>query len=107
MRNLNEREQEEMKCYDIWVMREYNVTKSWTKQYTIETNSLIKKVLGFTQGGKLILRMDNNMLASWDPKDQQFEDLGINGELYHVDTGFTESLILLDNRKTVVPWKVM
>lgn len=66
----NERKQEEMKCYyEIWVMREYNVTNSWTKQFTVETNSLTKKLLGFTLGGKLILQIDKNIAVSWDLRD--------------------------------------
>ena len=40
-------------------------------------------------------RWITDTVVSWDTRDQQFKDLGINGEFYHnVET---------HNRKTVVP----
>lgn len=83
-----------VKCYELWVMMEYNVTNSWTKLSTFEIDQPVSKVSGFTKSGKLIMQMDCGTLASWDPLNNELEILKIDGFLNHIDTSFVESLVL-------------
>ncbi|KAK9922839.1 hypothetical protein M0R45_031283 [Rubus argutus] len=92
-----------LKCCYVWVMREYGVVKSWTKQVTIDLvtpNFRVTRVLGCRENGELLLetyRGKKGEIVLHDPKKNSNEFLGI-----HTDPGYTcieyyvESLVLLD-----------
>lgn len=82
--------------YDIWVMKEYGLVESWTKQFTIFRLVPIGGVYGFTRSGKLIVEEDH-ALASWDP-DNHFKYLGDYSDYFFIDVDFMESLILLEGQ---------
>ena len=46
------------KYFDIWVMREYGVEDSWTKQLVVGPLLRIQKPLPFAKNGELLLLGD-------------------------------------------------
>ncbi|XP_027107958.2 F-box/kelch-repeat protein At3g06240-like [Coffea arabica] len=90
------REYEGYKCYELWVMREYKVAKSWTKLFVLETKRSVVKAFGFTKSGQLVMQMHGDRLASWEPEGNCLKHLDIDGFLHHVDASFVESLVLYE-----------
>ncbi|XP_027114843.1 F-box/kelch-repeat protein At3g06240-like [Coffea eugenioides] len=90
------REYEGYKCYELWVMREYKVAKSWTKLFVLETKRSVVKAFGFTKSGQLVMQMHGDRLASWEPEGNCLKHLEIDGFLHHVDASFVESLVLYE-----------
>uniref|UniRef100_A0A2N9J996 F-box domain-containing protein n=1 Tax=Fagus sylvatica TaxID=28930 RepID=A0A2N9J996_FAGSY len=43
------------KCCSIWVMKEYGVVDSWTKQFTVDLNGGIERVLGLRKNGHILV----------------------------------------------------
>lgn len=84
-------------CY-IWVMREYGVMESWTKLFTILPHEIVRRPLGFTEGGKkVVFESDEGKLISCDLENSQSEILQVNGPRPHaVAVGLRESLALLE-----------
>ncbi|XP_062021148.1 F-box/kelch-repeat protein At3g23880-like [Rosa rugosa] len=90
-------------CWNVWVMREYGVVESWTKQFTIDIltpNYRVTRVLGSSKNGEFLLEMykgKKGEIVLHDPKKNTNEHLGI-----YTDPGYTsleyymESLVLLD-----------
>ncbi|XP_050283030.1 F-box protein CPR1-like isoform X4 [Quercus robur] len=92
------------KCCVIWVMKEYGVVDSWTKQFTVNLN----RVLGLQKNGNILVeailsRPSRCELSSYDPKSEQVKNLGICGSSYnfHVDN-YMENLGLLDKPNEAV-----
>ncbi|KAM7497932.1 hypothetical protein LguiA_022346 [Lonicera macranthoides] len=84
-----------------WVMQEYGIAKSWTKQFTIDLNKgFLKAPFGIRGNGNALLATVNENglgdLVSYDPKSKQMKNLGIRGQPYafNKDT-YVESLVLL------------
>ena len=85
---------------NIWLMKEYGVVESWTKQFTID---LKRKDIGamfmysFRNNGK-ILRKRQEKLVLYDPKTNKFTNLGTEAPegLIFAKNTFVESLVLLD-----------
>ncbi|KAM3685783.1 hypothetical protein ACJW31_11G144800 [Castanea mollissima] len=97
-------------CCAIWVMKEYGVVDSWTKQFTVDLNrgGEIIRVLGLQKNGNilveaLLLGPSRCELSSYDPKSEQVKNLGICGSLYdfRVDN-YMENLGLLDKPNETV-----
>ncbi|KAL3515950.1 hypothetical protein ACH5RR_022852 [Cinchona calisaya] len=86
------------KCYELWVMREYKVAKSWTKLSVLETQRSVVKAFGFTKSGNLVMQLHGDKLASWEPEKNHLKRLEIDGFLHHVDASFVESLVLYKGR---------
>ncbi|KAF8034332.1 hypothetical protein BT93_C0586 [Corymbia citriodora subsp. variegata] len=65
----------------IWVMKEYGVAESWTKQHHIvlPVGSTVRAALGLTGNGKLLLRMVDEKLVYCDVEDGQISEVGIQG----------------------------
>ena len=95
------------KCCSIWVMKEYGVVDSWTKQFTINLNGgKIIRVLGLQGNGNILVEAELTRgwgLSSYDPKSQQVKNLGICGRPYyfHVDN-YVENLVLLNKPNDAV-----
>jgi len=90
---------------NIWLMKEYGVVESWTKQFTIDLE-------GWSCGWILCFRNNEKILAwnrknekesvLYDPKTDRFIKVGGNkakGYLFGKNT-FVESLVLLDKEHT-------
>ncbi|XP_030467295.1 F-box protein At3g07870-like [Syzygium oleosum] len=65
----------------IWVMKEYGVVESWTKQHHIvlPIGSTVRAALGLTGRGKMLLRMVDEKLMCCDVEDMQISEVGIQG----------------------------
>uniref|UniRef100_A0A5B7B4A5 F-box domain-containing protein n=1 Tax=Davidia involucrata TaxID=16924 RepID=A0A5B7B4A5_DAVIN len=89
-------------CY-LWVMREYGVAESWTKQYTIVLEGRVERTLGFTKFDELILEESNGEIFLFDIQNHKVKYLGIRGRLDMLDVvTFTESLVLFEAGNDVV-----
>ncbi|KAL3745388.1 hypothetical protein ACJRO7_014487 [Eucalyptus globulus] len=66
----------------IWVMKEYGVASSWTKQHHIvlPIGLTCRAALGLTGNGKIVLRMVDESLVCCDLGDKQISEVGIGGE---------------------------
>ena len=68
------------KYCSIWVMKEYGVVDSWTKQFTINLNGgKIIRVLGLQGNGNILVEAKEPFgweLSSYDPKSEQVKEFG-------------------------------
>ena len=91
-------------CLDIWVMKQYGVVSSWTKALSLTmtcqggflSRDYIRRAVGFTRSGKIVLEMGGGHLVSQDLETKESKDLGIIGYKYNFVDAYVESLILLD-----------
>ncbi|KAF2285976.1 hypothetical protein GH714_009296 [Hevea brasiliensis] len=83
---------------DIWVMKKYGVTESWTKILTIgRYEGGVPRALGFRRNGDVLFELFHGEIISVDPESLQIEELRIHSASGYsfVDT-FIESLVLLE-----------
>ncbi|GMI93367.1 hypothetical protein like AT3G06240 [Hibiscus trionum] len=82
------------KSFDLWVMN-----GAWTKQFSIESISGVKKLLGFWKNGELFYRGSSDELLLFEPSTQELKKLGINA--YPDATclvAYVESLVPINGR---------
>uniref|UniRef100_A0A2N9FMP5 F-box domain-containing protein n=1 Tax=Fagus sylvatica TaxID=28930 RepID=A0A2N9FMP5_FAGSY len=94
------------KFCSVWVMKEYGVVDSWTKQFTVDFNGGMVRVLGLRKNGHILVeaRVRSGWeLSSYDPESQQVNNIGIHGMAYdfHIDN-YMESLVMLDKPNDAV-----
>uniref|UniRef100_A0A5B6YQ60 F-box domain-containing protein n=1 Tax=Davidia involucrata TaxID=16924 RepID=A0A5B6YQ60_DAVIN len=86
-------------CFDIWVMNEYGVEESWTKQFTVGPLLTVSKPLGFWKNGEVIFNYEenlNNVLFLYDPSAQEMKDFLTHGTEYSYEVyNYVESLVLI------------
>ncbi|XP_050281617.1 F-box protein CPR1-like [Quercus robur] len=87
-----------MKRCSIWVMKEYGVVDSWTKQFTVDFNG--GRLLGLQKNGNILVKTELPIhceISSYDPKSKQVKNLGICRRPFDfcVDN-YMENLVLLD-----------
>ena len=84
----------------IWVMKEYDVDKTWSKLCTVDLCGVIRRVLGFRKNGHVIVETDlktDPKLSSYDPQSKQVKNLGIYGRSFNsCADNYVESLVLLN-----------
>ncbi|XP_050248382.1 F-box/kelch-repeat protein At3g06240-like [Quercus robur] len=82
--------------YSIWVMREYGVVESWTKILDIDVGVGLRRVVGFTKNGEVLVIKDGNLL-SYEPSSQEIFNPHIRSrtESFYLNT-YVESLVLLN-----------
>ena len=92
--------------WSIWVMKEYGIVDSWTKQFTIDLNMQYWKVLGFWKNDHVLMQKmqsDGLMLFSYDPESQQVKNLGFcKSTCCSYADNKVENLVLLDKPNDVV-----
>ncbi|KAL2476638.1 F-box/kelch-repeat protein [Abeliophyllum distichum] len=88
------------KSCSIWVMKEYGVPESWSKQFYVDLNEGLGMVLGFRKNGHVLLSDRNGDLISYNPGTGAREDLGIVGtkDSFYVDI-YLETLALFSEGK--------
>ncbi|MCL7025090.1 hypothetical protein MKW94_023129 [Papaver nudicaule] len=69
---------------EVWVMKEYGVTESWTKIVTISQPEVILSFLyvrpiKWFKNGQILLEKDQTSLALYDPKSHKAIDLEVDG----------------------------
>ncbi|XP_057506276.1 F-box/kelch-repeat protein At3g06240-like [Actinidia eriantha] len=86
----------------VWVMKDYGVAESWSKQFRFDLSGGLKKPLGLRRNGEVIMTSKEGYLVSVDPKRRRILDLEIRvstywyyENLFYVGTHM-ESLVLLD-----------
>ncbi|XP_050283006.1 F-box/kelch-repeat protein At3g23880-like isoform X2 [Quercus robur] len=84
----------------IWVMKEYDVVKTWSKLCTVDLCGVIRRVLGVRKNGHVIVEADlktDAKLFSYDPQSKQVKNLGIYGQSFNsCADNYVESLVLLN-----------
>ena len=98
------------KCCAIWVMKEYGVVDSWTKQFNVNLNRGVEitRVLGLQKNGNILVeailsRPSRCELSSYDPKSERVKNLGICGSSYHFHVdNYMENLGLIDKPNETV-----
>ncbi|KAH7575346.1 hypothetical protein ACOSQ2_005406 [Xanthoceras sorbifolium] len=82
----------------IWVMKEYGVVESWTKQFKIDLRLGLGKILGLRRNGEILLvTRYNGELVSFHPETRKINKLGIYGDSWSFNMDFyLESLVLLN-----------
>ncbi|XP_059664383.1 F-box protein CPR1-like [Cornus florida] len=87
------------KYYCVWMMKEYGVATSWTKQFNIDMGKILESAV----------LTSNGFLVSSDPESKKLRDLEIYGSTYswHKDQfyAYTESLVLLGLKPPVLRGK--
>ena len=87
-------------CCSIWVMKEYGVVDSWTKQLTVDYKEGL--LLGLQKNGNILVETELPVLihceiSSYDPKSKQSKNLGIFGRPFSFCVeNYMENLVLLD-----------
>ena len=89
-------------------MKSYGAFDSWTKQFTIDRNEGIRRIVGVQKNGHILVERQvkpfSSELSSYDPEGQQVKDLGICGvpHLFRVIDNYVENLVLLDKPNDAV-----
>ncbi|KAK9994591.1 hypothetical protein SO802_024294 [Lithocarpus litseifolius] len=93
------------KTFDIWVMHEYGVKESWTKQYVIGPLSGIRKLVGPANSGhilllgdKIFLVEDNGQVVVYNLNAQQIKNLQVSE---HPTMAYVESLVSIMGRNVI------
>ncbi|XP_059660175.1 F-box protein CPR1-like isoform X2 [Cornus florida] len=88
----------------IWVMKEYGVAESWTKQFNIDMIGPFNSVAGFTRNGQLVLASSAGYLLARDPHAGSLMHFLIRGSThptyrhsFYADA-YSNSLVLLGMR---------
>lgn len=84
--------------FQVWVMKEYGVVESWTKQFDICLQGVLDdRLLAFKSSEEILIRQfardGRTRLVSVDLKSKHVKQFGIDG--YQTFHSFVESLILL------------
>ena len=82
----------------IWVMKEYSVASSWTKEISHQcpVQGMPKPwVYGFSRNDELVLQHHIRWLISWNPDSQKIKNLEISSYNYTFVGSYEESLVLL------------
>ncbi|GMJ08493.1 hypothetical protein like AT3G06240 [Hibiscus trionum] len=81
------------KSFDLWVMN-----GSWTKQFSIESVSGVKRPLRFWKNGELFLETPDHELVLFDPSKRELKHLGIHANLAIYIIAYIENLIPINGR---------
>ena len=73
-----------------------------TSQGGFLSRDYIRRAVGFTRSGKIVLEMGGWHLVSQDLETKETKDLGIIGYMYNFVDAYVESLILLDKATNAV-----
>ncbi|KAL7215748.1 hypothetical protein ACSBR1_027817 [Camellia fascicularis] len=95
------------KCVSIWVMKDYGVVESWTKQYNVDFQGGLTLVFGFRESGELLMGTRGGDMVSYQPESKRIEKhglRGVKGSFYA--SPYVESLVLLDGSNGDLQGKV-
>ncbi|KAF5732929.1 F-box and associated interaction domains-containing protein putative isoform 1 [Tripterygium wilfordii] len=87
-------------CFDIWVMNEPGVKRSWVKRDRIAPISGIKNPVGFWKSGELCFEDSSNQLVLYDSSTQQVKNLPLHGARYSSQVvNYMESLVQINGKR--------
>ncbi|XP_010038759.2 F-box protein At3g07870 [Eucalyptus grandis] len=83
---------------NVWVMKQYGIADSWTKQYTAVMQQTIERVLGSTWNGEILIhRSDHKVMCCDLENDMLLKDTGVTGFPDRFDVvDYSESLVWPD-----------
>lgn len=83
---------------EIWVMKKYGVTESWTKLLTVgRYEGGVPRALGFRRNGDVLFELFRGEIVSVNPESLQIEELRIHSDSgYSFADTYVESLALLE-----------
>ncbi|KAK9284258.1 hypothetical protein L1049_023427 [Liquidambar formosana] len=82
--------------FSIWVMKQYGVAESWSKQFIIDSQGRWSTPLGLSKSGEILLATSNEEVVSYHPETQQVMDVAIRGsEVLFYLGNYVESLVLV------------
>ncbi|CAN4105034.1 unnamed protein product [Withania somnifera] len=88
----------------IWVMKEYGVAESWSKEFNVPLDPKPGKILGFRNDGEILLTRNTGQLVSYNPRTHEQTDVGIVGTENSFFMGtYEESLVLLNEGELLLP----
>lgn len=87
--------------YCFWVMKEYGVSESWTKLFTLTIPGRWMRTLVFRKDGQVILPLSNNKLFSCDPESDEIKDLDVSDRRPFYISTYRESLVLLKGHSSI------
>lgn len=82
------------KCYDVWVMNESGLERTWTMSLTIGPRPQFSSLVELRDDGLVLLRNENGWLVLYDPRTQEQREL-IYGNSFQV-VGYIETLTALN-----------
>ncbi|CAK7328241.1 unnamed protein product [Dovyalis caffra] len=80
-------------CCHVWVMKEYGVEESWTKEFSIDLRIFMGWPKGFRENGDILIETGGNLI-SFNTQSQVIVELGKFYVSFYAD-GYKESLVLL------------
>ncbi|KAG6646672.1 F-box/kelch-repeat protein At3g06240-like [Carya illinoinensis] len=89
-------EEESRMWWDIWLLNEYGVTKSWTKLFRVGPLTGVIRPLEYWRNDIIFWEKDDEQLALYDPSTKEMTNLQIEGESlsFQVIT-YMESLVCI------------
>ncbi|KAI7979849.1 F-box/kelch-repeat protein [Camellia lanceoleosa] len=66
------------KSCTVWVIKEYGVVGSWSKQYTIDLDGRLVLTLGLRKNSEILLGMGRELVL-YDSESQEITNLGVRG----------------------------
>ncbi|KAM7473291.1 hypothetical protein LguiB_020534 [Lonicera macranthoides] len=115
----NDKSRQFLHVLSVWVMKDYGVVESWTKQYKIDTEAGLGRLLGVRRNGEVLLTtrseelvdydgelllIRNEELVDYDVQTRESMDLitgGINNNFF-VDTYQESFALLFEGEKTQI-----
>lgn len=80
----------------VWVLKEYGVVESWSKQYEIDLDGRLVLMLGLRKNGEMLLVLGKE-LVSYDPESEGIKKLGLSACKDSFWLGdYMETLVLLE-----------
>lgn len=87
---------------DVWVMNEYGVTGSWTKNISCRMYSVIDRPLGCGRDSQILLGKNHTELFLYDCSTEEIKNVGSRGAAYWSDVfNHVESLLPIRGGKRV------
>ena len=85
------------KNFDIWVMCEYGIKESWTKQFVVRPQVGIERPLGFAKNGELLLVGNNGQVVLYNFGSQETKNVEVRElpDSFHASQAivYVESLV--------------
>lgn len=82
------------KSIDVWVMKDYGVAESWSKQFRIGLFTGVSKPVGSFKNGELIFQNNKEKLFLYDPRTRKFGTLPLCNAKYVYDVhSYAESIV--------------
>uniref|UniRef100_A0A7N2L6Q6 F-box associated beta-propeller type 1 domain-containing protein n=1 Tax=Quercus lobata TaxID=97700 RepID=A0A7N2L6Q6_QUELO len=93
-----------IRWYDIWVMRETAVERTWTKKFKICLHPIFDKMLEFREDGLVLFQDSDGWLVVNDRKTQEVRNIAkyeISDLSHSIAVSYTETLVFLNEGNVI------